>query len=280
MGKKVLGRGLESLISGIEQREIRNIPLNKIKQNPFQPRKTFPENELKDLADSIKENGIIQPIIVRRKGKEYELIAGERRLRASKIAGLKEIPAIIKDINDEKMLQIAIVENIQREDLNAIDEANGYKTLIDRFKLKHEQIGVMVGKSRSHISNMLRILELESIIKKYIVQGQLSLGHAKVLLSIKNRSERERLAKDIVKKGLSVRELEGVAKKGTKASLVLKKKKSKAASIVNIEELLTRKLNRQAIVKYKKGKGKIVLSFYNVNDFNDLLKILGIKHID
>lgn len=280
MGKKVLGRGLESLISGIEQREIRNIPLNKIKQNPFQPRKTFPENELKDLADSIKKNGIIQPIIVRRKGKGYELIAGERRLRASKIAGLKEVPAIVKDVDDEKMLQIAIVENIQREDLNAVDEANGYKTLIDKFKLKHEQIGIMVGKSRSHISNMLRILELESSIKKYIAQGQLSLGHAKVLLSIKNRSERERLAKDIVKKGLSVRELEGIAKKGIKKNLVLKKKKSKTSNIINIEELLTRKLNRQAIVKYKNGKGKIVLSFYNVNDFNDLLRILGIKHID
>ncbi len=280
MSKKVLGRGLESLISGIEQREIRNIPLNKIMQNPFQPRKTFPEKELKDLANSIKENGIIQPIIVRRKGKNYELIAGERRLRASKLAGLKEIPVIIKDIDDEKMLQIAIVENIQREDLNAIDEANGYGTLIDRFKLKHEQIGVLVGKSRSHISNMLRILELESMIKKYIVQGQLSLGHAKVLLSIKNKTQREQLAQDIVKKGLSVRELEGIAKKGIKSKLVLAKKKSKAGNIVNIEELLTRKLNRQTIVKYKKGKGKIILSFYNNNDFNDLIKILGIKHID
>ena len=274
MSRKALGRGLESLISGAGQREVRNIPLNKITPNPYQPRHSFKEAELAELSESIKENGIIQPIIVRRKENKYELIAGERRLRASQMAGLKEIPAIVKEINDEQMLQIAIVENVQREDLNPIDEARGYQMLIDNFKMKHNQVAQMVGKSRSHISNMMRILELSAKIQQYIEKGLISFGHAKVLLSLNNQ-KRMQYAEMIVSRGLSVRELEMASKQKT-----MEKKKKKTNKFAYIEDNLSKALNRKAELRYSKGKGKIILSFYSDDDLNELLNILGVKSLD
>ncbi len=274
MSRKALGRGLESLISGAGQREVRNIPLNKITPNPYQPRHSFKEAELAELSESIKENGIIQPIIVRRKENKYELIAGERRLRASQMAGLKEIPAIVKEINDEQMLQIAIVENVQREDLNPIDEARGYQMLIDNFKMKHNQVAQMVGKSRSHISNMMRILELSAKIQQYIEKGLISFGHAKVLLSLNNQ-KRMQYAEMIVSRGLSVRELEMASKQKA-----MEKKKKKTNKFAYIEDNLSKALNRKAELRYSKGKGKIMLSFYSDDDLNELLNILGVKSLD
>ena len=274
MSRKALGRGLESLISGAGQREVRNIPLNKITPNPYQPRHSFKEAELAELSESIKENGIIQPIIVRRKENKYELIAGERRLRASQMAGLKEIPAIVKEINDEQMLQIAIVENVQREDLNPIDEARGYQMLIDNFKMKHNQVAQMVGKSRSHISNMMRILELSAKIQQSIAKGLISFGHAKVLLSLNNQ-KRMQYAEMIVSRGLSVRELEMASKQKA-----MEKKKKKTNKFAYIEDNLSKALNRKAELRYSKGKGKIMLSFYSDDDLNELLNILGVKSLD
>lgn len=277
MARKALGRGLESLISGAGAREIHHIKLGLIKPNPFQPRHSFNNEELNDLSASIKENGVIQPIIVRRKGDNFEIIAGERRFRASKIAGLKDIPAVVRDIDDEKMLQIAIVENVQREDLNPVDEAKGYLSLVKEFKMTHEQIGNLVGKSRSHISNLMRILELNTKIQRYIENGNISLGHAKVLLSV-GKSRQASLAEIVIKKGISVRELEQLASKNT--AVQKKSKKNNVSTMSYIEDELSKKLNRKVQVSYAKGKGRISLAFYSDDDLNALLELLGIKHID
>lgn len=279
MARKALGRGLESLISGMDQREIRNVALKDIKPNPFQPRKTFEKEDLQELADSIKVNGIIQPVIVRRKDDKFELIAGERRFRAAQIAGLKDIPVVVKHIPDEQMLEIAIIENVQRKNLNPIDEAAGYKELADKFKYTHEEIGRRVGKSRAHISNMMRILELESKIRTMIQAGSVSLGHAKVLLSISDRNRRMNLAEYIEKHGISVRELENMASSKEIQHTARKKKKSNP-HIDNIANILTEKFDRKIEIKYRNGKGKLLMEFYSKDDFEELLKKLGIKNID
>jgi len=279
--KKALGRGLESLISGTEQREIRQIQLKSIKPNPFQPRKHFTEEELSDLSESIKANGVLQPITVRRKNDFFEIVAGERRFRASASAGLKEIPAVIKDVPDEKMLEFALVENIQREDLNPIDEALGYKDLSEKFKLTHETISERIGKSRSHISNMLRILELETHIRNMISDNIISLGHAKVLLSIKDKNKRLIIAQKIAKDKLSVREVESLLS-GTATSVRTKERRvdHKSSHLKSLENKLSEYFSRKAEIKYKKGKGRISLDFYNDDDFRSLLEKLGLKNID
>ncbi len=280
MARKALGRGLESLISGMDQREIRNVPLKDIKPNPFQPRKVFDSEDIKELADSIKVNGIIQPVIVRRKDDKFELIAGERRLRAAHIAGLKEIPVVVKNIADDQMLEIAIIENVQRQNLNPIDEAAGYKDLADKFKYTHEEIGKRVGKSRAHISNMMRILDLESKIRTMIQAGSISLGHAKVLLSVNDKHRRMQLAEHIEKHGVSVRELEKLISSPAVHVSAGKKKKRANTHLESISNTLTEKYNRKVEIKYRNGKGKILMDFYSKEDFEELLKSLGIKKID
>jgi len=280
MSKKVLGRGLESLISGIEQSQIRNVPLSQIKPNPYQPRKQFTEEELKELSQSIKENGIIQPIIVRKAGENFEIIAGERRYRASQMLHLKDIPAVVKTANDLAMLEYAIIENVQRENLNPIDEAGGYKELQEKFHLTHEQIGDKVGKSRSHITNIIRLLELEMHIRNLISQKKLSMGHAKILLSIKDKSRRIYLADYAVKNEISVRELETMTGKAPEIKQQKKAKAKREMHVERIVEKLCEKMNRKVDVKYKKGKGKVILDFYSDDDFHNLLEKLGLKNID
>jgi ParB family chromosome partitioning protein len=279
--KKALGRGLESLISGTEQREIRQVPLKAIKPNPFQPRKNFTEEDLFDLTESIKINGVLQPITVRRKNDFFEIVAGERRFRASIAAGLKDIPAVIKEVPDEKMLEFALVENIQRENLNPIDEALGYKDLYEKFKLTHETISERIGKSRSHITNMLRILELETHIRKMISDNLISIGHAKVLLSIKDKNKRIIIAQKIAKENLSVRDVERLLS-GNAKPLPVKEKKAehKSSHIRSLENKISEHFSRKAEIKYKKGKGSISLEFYNEDDFRALLEKFGLKNLD
>lgn len=279
--KKALGRGLESLISGTEQREIRSIQLRQIKPNPFQPRKSFTEEDLSELTESIRANGVLQPITVRRKNDFFEIVAGERRYRASLAAGLKEVPAVIKEVPDEKMLEFALVENIQRENLNPIDEAMGYKELSEKFRLTHETISERMGKSRSHISNMLRILELETHIRKMISDNVLSFGHAKVLLSVKDKNRRIILAQRAAKDGLSVRELEAML--SAKSEPVRTKERRtdhKTSYIKSLETKLSEHLSRKTEIIYKKGKGRVAIDFYSDDDFKVLLEKLGIKNFD
>jgi len=279
--KKALGRGLESLISGTEQREIRQIQLKLIKPNPFQPRKHFTEEDLSDMTESIKANGVLHPITVRRKNDFFEIVAGERRYRASIFAGLKDIPAIIKEVTDEKMLEFSLIENIQRKDLNPIDEAFGYRDLAEKFKMTHETISKRIGKSRSYITNMLRILELETHIRKMISENILSMGHAKVLLSIKDKNKRIIVAQKIAKENLSVRNVENLLS-GTiiKSRIKEKIQEHKSTHLKSIENKLSEHFSRKAEIKYKKGKGKISLDFYSDDDLMTLLEKFGLKNLD
>lgn len=279
--KKALGRGLESIITGSEQREVRNVPLKSIKTNPFQPRKVFSDEEISELSFSIKENGVLQPIIVRRRGEFFEIIAGERRFRACTKLGMKDIPAIVKDISDEKMLEYAIIENVQRMDLNPVDEAGGYKELVEKFHLTHEELSNRVGKSRSHITNILRILDLETHIRTLMSENKISFGHAKVLLSIKDKNKRIMFADKAAKEHLSVRDLEFLVLPAGSVSLKKEKKaKQKSSHIKRIEEKLSEMLSRKAEVFYRKGKGRVSLEFYNDDDFKLLLEKLGLKNFD
>lgn len=277
--EKALGRGLESIIAGTEQREIRNIPIANIKPNPFQPRKVFKDEELKELAESIKENGVLQPITVRRVGDHYEIVTGERRFRACKLLGMKDIPAIVKDLSNDKMVEWALIENVQREDLNVVEEAEAYKELAEKFNLTHEEISKKVGKSRAHITNILRVLELEDNIKDLLKENKISFGHAKVLLSIKEPLRRKHLAERVFKEDLSVRDLEKLLSSGEEKHLKTHEKK-KSVHLKDLENKLSEKLSRKVVVKYKKGKGSISLEFYNDEDFKKLLNFLGLKNFD
>lgn len=277
--KKALGRGLESIIAGTEQREVRNIPISNIKPNPFQPRKVFKDEELKELADSIKENGVLQPITVRRVGEYFEIVTGERRYRACKILGLKDIPAIIKNISNDKMVEWALIENVQRENLNVVEEAEAYRELAEKFNLTHEDISKKVGKSRAHITNILRVLELEDFIKDLLKNNRISFGHAKVLLSIKEPLRRKHFAERIYKEDLSVRDLEKLLSSRVEKTVKIKEKK-KSIHLKDIESKLSERLSRKVTVKYKKGKGNISLEFYNDDDFKKLLIFLGLKNFD
>ncbi|MEO0297738.1 MAG: ParB/RepB/Spo0J family partition protein [candidate division WOR-3 bacterium] len=277
--KKALGRGLESIIAGTEQREVRNIPIVNIKPNPFQPRKVFKDEELKELAESIKENGVLQPITVRRVGDHYEIVTGERRFRACKLLGMKDIPAIVKELSNDKMVEWALIENVQREDLNVVEEAEAYKELAEKFNLTHEEISKKVGKSRAHITNILRVLELEDSIKELLKENKISFGHAKVLLSIKEPLRRKHLAERVYREDLSVRDLEKLLSSGEEKHIKTHEKK-KSVHLKDLENKLSEKLSRKVIVKYRKGKGSISLEFYNDEDFRKLLNLLGLKNFD
>ncbi len=211
MAKKGLGKGLSALIPALSEEKglkIEEIDLNEIKPNPNQPRQHFDEEAFKELVDSIKKMGVIQPIVVRAKGFEYELVAGERRWRAAKEAGLKTIPAVVKQVDEADSLEIALVENLHREDLNAIEEARAYQELIERFGLTQEELAEKIGKSRPAVANSLRLLSLPRSVQQLIIDGQLTAGHARAILAVKGEEKQLRLAEKIIGEGLSVREAE------------------------------------------------------------------------
>ena len=225
--KKALGRGLEELFStevldfdtfesnimeNATTNEIQDIPINEIRPNPYQPRKSFNEEALRELSESIKNHGVFQPIIVKKGIRGYDLIAGERRLRASKMAGLDKIPAIVKDFSDDEMREIALLENIQRENLTAIELAWAYKGIIDNLDIRQEDLALRIGKSRSHITNTLGLLNLPEEVQKMILNGELSMGHARVLSKMEDESKITGLAKKIINEGLSVHEIEEISK--------------------------------------------------------------------
>ena len=200
----------EKIVSSTSKEEIVELPLSELRPNPYQPRKVFDEEKLNELAESIKEHGIFQPIIVKKSIKGYEIIAGERRFRASKLAGKEKIPAIIRDFSDEAMMEIALLENLQRENLNAIEEANAYKKLLQTLKLTQEELANRLGKSRSHITNMLGLLELPTPVKEMIDKEKISMSHARVLSQIKDEEQVIKLANKIVHEGLNVRDIENL----------------------------------------------------------------------
>ena len=277
MNNKRLGRGLEALITSVginnNNNEISSeIAINLIVPNPYQPRKHFDKDQLEELANSIKENGIIQPLVVRKKsGENYELIAGERRLQAAKLAGLSNVPIVVKEVKDDQLLQLAIIENIQRENLNPIEEANAYKDLMGKFSLTHHEVAKIVGKQRATISNSIRLLNLENYIQNLLIDKKISSGHAKVLLQL-DENQRKEMIKNIEEKFLSVRELEEKVKNIINKKTKLNIKENNFGK--EIEKKLKNILNIKVKISGNDDKGKISLFYKNSSEKEKLLKIL------
>jgi ParB family chromosome partitioning protein len=272
--KKGLGRGLSSLIGETKiEININKIAISDLVSNKFQPRKVFDEDGLQDLTDSIKERGIIQPIIVRKSSDDndrYEIIAGERRWLAAQRAGLHEVPVVIKNVSDLKSLEFAIVENVQRKDLNAVEEALGYKRLIDQFSYDQEKVAKFIGKSRSHIANCLRLLNLPETILRLIETKKLSSGHAKILVGLSNA---EFVATKIVEKNLSVRQAENLVKifKIKKHSLKI----PKDSNLKALEASVIEKIGLNILIKNKKNNtGTLVLEYKDLEQLNKIIEII------
>lgn len=280
MKNKGLGRGLKALIptepEGAEGAvEIVELPIEKIKPGAFQARQEFDREALEDLSVSIKTHGVMQPVVVRPAGDDsYELIVGERRWRASQMADLKTIPCVIRDVDDQVSSEMMLVENIQREDLNPIEEAFAYQRLKDEFQLTQEEIALRVGKSRSFIANSLRLLQLPEKIQGLLVQGKLSVGHGKVLLGVPDPQQQLNLAMEIVEKNLTVRETEKAAMRLLKQKKEKPRKKEQDYELTDAEDRLRRLLGTK--VKIKKGRkgGKIEIDFYSGDELDRLLELL------
>ena len=255
-----------------DNKQTNEISTSSIVANQYQPRTTFDEKRLKELSDSIKKHGIIQPLLVREDGNKFELVAGERRLRAAKIAGIKKVPVVVAKINDTQSLEIAILENVQREDLNPLEVSKGYQRLKEEFGYTQEQVAKSVGKPRSSVANSLRLLTLPPKIQTALEKGLLSEGHAKVLLGAES-TKIEALLDTIVQKQLSVRELEAlVADKPTKHH----NKKEKSRDELNLESALSSKLGSKVTIEDKKGKGKMVIKYYSYDELDGIIEKISI----
>ena len=307
MAKPALGRGLGALLSGsppaakappapvlaaprtadlpdADAREgVERVPLARIRPCPLQPRKDFSVEALRELADSIKEQGIVQPLIVRLRGDDYELIAGERRWRAAQMLGLAEAPVIVRQADDRAVLELALIENLQREDLNPIEEAHGYSQLIEQFQLKQEEAAAKVGKSRAVVANALRLLKLAPDLRAYVRDGRLSVGHAKVILGLTGPEEQKLAAERVLKQSLNVRQTEdvvahlqnrGAATAGGKpGALAL----AKDSHVIDLEGRLQERLGTKVDLRYRQGKGALLIHFFNDDDLQRVLEILGVK---
>lgn len=286
--KRALGRGLEQLFNSenldfesfekqiydtTTNEEVIEINLNELRPNPHQPRKVFKEEALQDLADSIKNNGVFQPIIVKKSIKGYEIVAGERRFRASKLAGLTTIPAIVRDFTEQQMIEIALLENLQRENLNAIEEALAYKSMIEKLSLTQEQLSEKVSKSRSHITNILGLLRLPTEVQKLIISGELSMGHARVLSKLEDNDKIIEYANKIVNEKLPVRDIEEITHEENKKVQIKRTIKEENKDYKYVEDLLRDKLDTKVKIKDK----TIEISFNNVNDLNRILEILNVR---
>ena len=286
--KKALGRGLEELFSTevldfdtfenniIETattNDVKEIPVSEIRPNPYQPRKTFNEQALEELSLSIKNYGVFQPIIVKKSIKGYDLIAGERRLRATKMAGLNTIPAIVKEFTDDQMREISLLENIQRENLTAIELAWAYKGIIDNLDIRQEDLAQKIGKSRSHITNTLGLLNLPEDVQKMILDGKISMGHARVLSKMEDRDEVNRLADKIIKENISVHELENISKKEEIKKRVPINRRERENDYEQIENEMREILD----TKVKIDNKKINIYFESTKDLNRILEILNIE---
>ncbi|MBU0634695.1 MAG: ParB/RepB/Spo0J family partition protein [Candidatus Omnitrophica bacterium] len=278
MERKVLGKGLEALINpAVLEKEEKVIMLDpaQIRPNRYQPRQDFDGEKLQELVASISEKGIVQPIIVRHNpGGEYELIAGERRLRAVKELGHKEVPAVVKKVNDQELLEFSIIENIQRQDLNSLEEAKAYETLINDFGFSQEQVAKTVGKNRSTVTNTLRLLSLPRAIKEALSRGMISFGHAKAILSLEDADKQARLCERIMREGLSVREAENLAGANKKEPKTKTVKTGKDPHVREVEEELQQIFATKVNVVHGKKRGKIQIEYYSLDDLERLLAII------
>ncbi|MEJ8777126.1 ParB/RepB/Spo0J family partition protein [Pseudogracilibacillus sp. ICA-222130] len=274
---KRLGKGLGALFNEVESTEdhmVEMVALKDMRTNPYQPRKTFDADAIEELKVSILEYGIIQPLIVRQSIKGYEIIAGERRFRAAKEAGLTEVPAIVKEYDDKKMMEIALLENLQREDLTVIEEAEAYKNLMDELGLTQEQLSQKLGKSRSHIANVMRLLSLPEDIILNISNGELSMGHGRALLGLKNKEQLYPLVNKILTNNLNVRQVEMMITELNKAKKKEKQKKKSDPFLESQATKLRDVLGTNVKIQKNKHKGKIEIEFYNDDDLERLITLL------
>ena len=280
--KSGLGRGIGAIFSDFENEEISaenviDIPLTEIRPNPYQPRKEFDQTALEELAQSIADNGVFQPIVVRKSVNGYQIVVGERRFRASKLAHKDTVPAIVRTLDESQMMEIGVLENLQREDLNPIEEAQAYQTLIEKLHLTQEQISEKLGKSRPYIANYLRLLSLPMQTKKLLVNGKLTMAQARTLLTLKDPQKIDAVAQTAVHKGLTVRQLEALVNQ----PVSVKTKKTtgtRSPFIQATEEQLIDKFGTQVKVTHdKSGKGKIQIDFASTTDLNRILELLNIS---
>ncbi len=306
MSKPALGRGLGALLGGNppvpplptaaaapavaptpapDNRErVQRVPLNQVRPSALQPRKEFSDEALKELADSIREQGIVQPLIVREHNGTFELIAGERRWRAAQLAGLPEVPVIVRVADDRAVLELALIENLQRENLNALEEALGYAQLAEQFQLTQEEIAKKVGKSRAAVANATRLLKLPASVQNLLRTSRISVGHAKVILGLADDQSQQHAAERIVKDGLNVRQTEGLVAKLQARASRMTPENAKTPAIVPIdsnigrlEEKLREKFGTKVHLKYAKGKGAVEISFFSDDELQNVLEILGIN---
>ena len=276
---KGLGKGLNALFPGeslTKAESVEHIHVKSIKANPYQPRKTFDEAAIQELSASIKEHGVLQPIILRRTGTTYEIVVGERRFRAAQIAGLEEVPAIIRVLTDEETMEWAILENLQREDLTPIEEAEAYHSLMDNLSLTQEQLAFRLGKSRPHIANHVRLLSLPEKIRNYISDGKLSMGHGRTLLGLRKKEQILLVAEQILKEGLNVRQLEKLVQKlNDDVPRETKKEKKQDLFLAERESNLRDYFGTNVTIKKTKSKGKIEIEFFSEDDLERILELLN-----
>lgn len=289
--RRALGRGLEELFynepidyNKVEEKiltetpreEIEMVKIDELRSNPYQPRKVFDEEALQELAASIKEHGVFQPIIIKKSIKGYEIIAGERRVKASKMAGLEEIPAIVRDFSDNEMMEIALLENLQRENLNAIEESTAYKKLLETLSLTQEGLAKRLGKSRSHITNMLGLLTLPEEVQTALSNKELTMGHARIISKLENKEQQIALTNRVKDEGLSVRQLEDITQSNEKfirVHEIKKKPKEVNSEYQYLQEELCERLGTKVRIK----SNKIEISFVNSSDLNRLLEIMNLE---
>ncbi len=279
MSKKGLGKGLNALItSSVSAEQARHdmIPVDSISPNPLQPRKKFKEESLEELAESLKEHGVVQPVIVRPSGTGYELLVGERRWRAAQIAGIKAIPAVIRDAEASECLEVALVENLHRDDLNGIEEATAYRQLMEDFGLTQDEISRKVGKSRSAVANALRLLQLPVEVQASIVSEEISPGHARALLALQGDPYQAVLLRRIIEEGLSVRQTEDLVRKKLEGKVVPESKREKPKLLQDYAEAIASGLKAKVKVIQGKRKGKIIIEFKGEKDLQRLLGEMGL----
>jgi len=279
--KKALGRGIGALISGVEPQgkgasSYFQCEVEQLLPNPFQPRMTFVQGELEGLAESIKEQGMLQPLLVRKKGLGFELVAGERRLRAAKLVGMRKVPVVIQEISDEKALEFAIIENVQRQDLNPLEEANAYYRLMTEFNLTQEDIAQRVGKSRSAVANLLRLRTLPELIRHSLVSGNLSAGHARAILGATTKPKQINIWKEVMRKNLSVRQTEELVKRreNTKEPSKTVSKEIKNPQLAMVLHELSLQLGTKVTLRRKGQKGYLEIEFYSDKDLTRLIDAL------
>ncbi|MEH7347607.1 ParB/RepB/Spo0J family partition protein [Gottfriedia acidiceleris] len=275
---KGLGKGIGAFFQDINQQEelVQEIDLKELRPNPYQPRKVFDETAMLELTQSVIEHGILQPIIARKSIKGFQIVAGERRYRAAKNAGLNTVPVIVRDLTEEQMMELAVLENLQRDDLNPLEEAEAYQTLIEQLHLTQEQLAKKLGKSRPHIANYLRILTLPNSVQKMVEEGALSMGHGRALLGLKRKGLIEGTALKVIEKNLSVREVETLVNDLNEnvSRETSKKNPTKNIFFSEYEDLLQEKFGTSVKIKSAKDKGKIEIQFFNKEDLERILSII------